>query len=90
MSRDYKLYLKDILESIEKIENYVIEISFEEFISDALKYDGIVKNIEIIGEAIKHIPTEVKARHNKVEWKKIIGTRDILIHSYFRINSQII
>lgn len=90
MPRVYKLYLDDILKCIKKIEKYTKGISYEKFIKNALLIDAIIRNLEVIGEATKKIPHETKKHHNEVEWKKIAGLRDILIHEYFGVNLKII
>ncbi len=90
MSREYKLYIDDILRSIEKIENYTKNMSYEDFIKSDMSIDAVIRNLEIIGEASKKIPIDIKKRYSEVEWSKITGLRDILIHEYFGVNSKIL
>ena len=90
MPREYKAYLKDILEAVYKIERYTENIGFEEFVSNELVQDGVVRNLEIIGEAAKNIPEDIKREYPDVEWRKIAGLRDILIHAYFGIDVEIV
>jgi len=90
MQKNYKVYFDDVLEAIEKIQNYTKNKSYEEFVKDGLLTDGVIRNLEIIGEAVKNIPSEIKKKHQNVEWKKISGLRDILIHSYSGINLTIV
>ena len=90
MPREYKAYLKDILEAIRKIENYTKAIAFDDFVMDELIQDGVVRNLEVIGEAVKNIPEDIKDKKPEVEWKKIAGLRDILIHDYFGIDEDIV
>jgi len=90
MPRDYNAYLKDILDAIRKIENYTKAISFDDFVENELITDGVVRNLEVIGEAVKNIPEDVKDKKPEVEWKKIAGLRDILIHDYFGIDEDIV
>jgi len=90
MSREFKAYLKDILEAIEKIERYTKKLSFNQFSTNELVQDGVVRNLEIIGEAVKNIPDDIKKQKNGIEWRKIIGLRDILIHAYFGIDVDIV
>lgn len=90
MSREFKAYLKDIFESIQKIEKYTTDLSFNKFASNGLVQDGVVRNLEIIGEAVKNIPDEIKDKENNIDWRKIAGLRDILVHAYFGIDVDII
>jgi uncharacterized protein with HEPN domain len=88
--RNYIVYLKDILVSSEKIIRFVNDKSYEEFVSDEMLIDATVRNLEIIGEAVKHIPSNVRRKYRDVKWKKIAGPRDILIHEYFRIGCEVL
>ncbi|KPL01927.1 MAG: hypothetical protein AMJ73_09490 [candidate division Zixibacteria bacterium SM1_73] len=90
MPREYKAYLKDILEAVRKIKKYTENISVDDFVKDELIQDGVVRNLEIIGEAVKNLPEDIKSSKSQVEWKKIAGLRDILIHGYFGIDADIV
>lgn len=90
MPRDFKIYLDDILESIEKINNYTSGMALEDFKYDPKTFDAVARNLEILGEAAKNIPPEIKSQYQDVEWKKITGLRDVLIHDYFGINAKIV
>ena len=90
MPRDYRVYLDDILEAASRIQSYTSGLTQAQFSTDLKTLDAVVRNLEIIGEAIKKIPDEVRAKHPDVEWKKIAGLRDILIHEYFGIDTEII
>ena len=90
MQRDYKIYLDDILTAIEKIEKYKKRILDKDFIEEDLIIDAIIRNFEVIGEATKKIPIEIRRRYPKIEWKKISGFRDIFIHEYFGIDLDIV
>jgi uncharacterized protein with HEPN domain len=90
MPRDYRAYLDDILEAAAKIRNYTAGLSLETFSIDSKTVDAVVRNLEVIGEAVKKIPDEVRLKHPEADWKRIAGLRDILIHDYFGIDLEII
>ncbi len=88
--RDYKLYLEDTVEAINRIEEYIQNLTFEDFSKNKLVLDAVVRNLEIIGEACRSIPEDIRRRYPDVEWKKIVGLRNILIHQYFGIDTELI
>ncbi len=90
MQNDYKVYLDDILEAIGKIENYTKNISFSEFSGSDIVVDAVARNLEIIGEAVKNLPNNLKIKYPNIEWKKIAGLRDMLIHEYSGIDLKIL
>lgn len=83
--KDPKVYLRHILEAIEKIERYTKGMSKDEFFGNELVVDAVTRNIEIIGEATKNLPADFKKKHSNIPWKDIAGMRDRLIHFYFGI-----
>lgn len=89
MERDPNLFLHDILESIELIEQYLRDKTKDDFLNSIALQDQIVRRLEIIGEATRHIPYELRARHPEIPWKKIAGTRDNIIHEYFQVDLNI-
>jgi hypothetical protein len=88
MPRDYKLYLEDILESIKKIREYIAGMSFDQFCVDRKTQDAVVRNLEVIGEAARNLPDEIKNIIADIEWKKITSLRNLLAHEYFGINQK--
>jgi hypothetical protein len=90
MKRDVILFVGDILEHIENIEDYTIGFSKGEFWDDKKTQDAVVRNIEIIGEAVKNIPEGFRKKYSEVEWQKIAGMRDILSHNYLGIDLELV
>lgn len=88
--RGYSLFLKDILKSSEKILRYSEGKSFEQFVQDELLVDGVIRNLVVIGEAVKNLSEKIKKTYNFIEWKKVAGLRDILIHEYFGVDMEIL
>lgn len=88
MKRDYRIYLDDILDSIKKIEEYTKGKSWSDFANDTELQDAALRRFEIIGEAIKHIPDEIKEKYPEIEWKKAAGARDIFAHEYFGVSLE--
>lgn len=77
-SRDYLLYLEDIINAIQKIENYTQNMDFHKFSKNEMVIDAVIRNFEVIGEATKNIPEEVKEKYPTVEWKEATGFRNVL------------
>lgn len=82
--------IQDVIEAISRIERYVGKISYQRFLKDIKTQDAIVRNIEIIGEAVKNITSDFKKKHRNVDWASIAKMRDKLIHHYFGVNLEIV
>lgn len=91
MSHHYNApYLKHVLEAISDIEHSLKNLSKKEFKENKDIKDATVRRIEVIGEAVKNISPALKEKHLDVEWKKIAGSRDIMIHAYFNVDLDIV
>jgi uncharacterized protein with HEPN domain len=88
--REWKLFVEDILESINLIEKYIEGVEEKDFNSDRKTIDAVVRNLEIIGEAAKYIPEDVKYKFSDVDWKGVLGLRNRIAHEYFGISVSII
>ena len=90
MSREYHLFIKAIQQSCDKVIRYTASMDFKAFHSNEIIYDAVIRNLEIIGEAAKNIPEHIRSSYPKIEWRKVVGLRDILIHTYFSIDDIIL
>ena len=88
--RDFRLYLKDVLRAMESIEDFVEGMSFEEFKGDDKTSSAVIRKFEIIGEATKNIPDEIRKKYPEVPWREMSWMRDRLIHSYFGIDYKLV
>lgn len=88
--RDYGDFVQDILDSINDVENFIDGMEFEDFIKDKKTIYSVVRAIEIIGEAAKNVPEQVRKKYPDVPWKQMAGMRDKLIHEYFGVDLEIL
>ncbi len=88
--RTLGLYLTDIEQAIDRIKTYTKSLLIEDFKSDAKTIDAVVRNIEIIGEAARHIPDSIRLQYPTVPWKQIVGARDKMIHEYFGVDLDVL
>ncbi len=90
MRRSHLHFLDDIGEACGNILSYTKEMSYQVFASDRRTQDAVIRNFEIIGEAVKNLPDDFKNRYPSVAWKQVAGLRDILAHGYFRVDYEIV
>ena len=90
MKKDPEIYLGHILEAIEKIKKFSKDMDRDEFLENDLVMDAVVRNIEIIGEAIKNLPEEFKKENPEIPWRDIAGMRDRIVHFYFGLDFEVI
>jgi len=88
MRKEPGIILKDILESIGRINRYIGNMTEEQFRTREETQDAVMRRIEIIGEAAKRLPSEFREQHPDIPWKQIGAMRDVLIHEYFGINIE--
>ena len=88
--RGDKEFVNDIKEAVERIKTYIKSMSYEDFLNDTKTQDAVVRNIEIIGEAGKNLTQGFKQIHNDIDWKKIAGMRDKIVHFYFGVNLDVV
>lgn len=88
MKRDVRVFLDDILKSAELLDKYTKGKTKENYENDDELHDAIHRRLEIIGEAVRHIPQEFRNQYPDIPWKDIVGTRDILIHEYFEVSDE--
>lgn len=88
--RENQLYLKDIAGAIHAIKSFVADMSFEEFIKDDKTVSAVIRKLEIIGEASKAVPQDIRDRYPQIPWKEMARMRDKLIHFYFGVDHALL
>lgn len=88
--RDVRLFLTDVLEAIQKIDSYTGKMTYKEFVEDEKTKDAVLRNLEVIGEAVKNIPDDIKGGYSDIDWKGASGMRDKLIHEYFGVSFLVV
>lgn len=90
MSREHHLFLDDMRKACEKIVRHTRALTRDQFIADDTVFDAVMRNLEILGEAAKHIPQDICEQYPKIEWRRIASLRDVVIHEYFGIDIDIV
>lgn len=88
MKRSVKLYIKDIVEYMERAEEHIQGLVKEQFLKDGKTCDAVIRCIKVIGEATKNIPTELRNKYSSIPWRDIAGMRDKVIHAYFIVDFE--
>lgn len=90
MSREVGIYILDIIAASDKVRRYTAGMTRDQLLADERTYDAVLRNLEIIGEAAKHLPADVRQEMPSIPWTKIAGMRDILAHVYFGVDPDIV
>ncbi|NUO80973.1 DUF86 domain-containing protein [candidate division KSB1 bacterium] len=90
MKRESRLFLQDILEAAQHIEQFVAGFEYLQFQNDDKTSSAVIRKLEIIGEATKQIPDTIKTKYPEIKWKEIMGMRDRLIHGYFGVDYSLV
>lgn len=88
--REWIFRIEDIIGSIEKINRFTSNLSFDDFTDDDLIRDGVLRNLTIIGEAAKYIPGKIQSRHKSIPWDEMKAMRNFVVHEYFGVDNQIL
>ena len=89
-NRDWRLYIRDMIRFGERAMSYVEGMDQEDFLADGRTYDAVLRNIELIGEAATHIPSEVRDTQPAIEWRSIVGARNQVAHGYLGIDTDVV
>jgi uncharacterized protein with HEPN domain len=90
MTRRYLLFIKDMLDAVDRIHAFVKGMGFDDFAADDKTVSAVLRKLEVIGEAAKNVPTAVRERHGAVPWSRLAKMRDRLIHGYFAVDNEIV
>jgi len=88
--REWRFYIADMIEFAEKVLAYTKGVDQDTLVADPLRYDAVLRNLELIGEAATHIPSHVRAAHPDVPWRAIVGLRNRLAHGYLTISDHVV
>jgi len=88
--RDWRLRIEDILDASRRIAAYTKSMTYETFVADGRTVDAVIRNLTVIGEAASHVPPEIRAEHAHIAWAEMRGIRNIVVHEYFGVDTQIL
>ena len=86
--RSARLYVSDMLRAIDKIERFTEGLDMDSFSSSELVVDAVLRNLEVLGEAARNVPEEVREGHPEIPWRRVVGLRNIVAHAYFGIDLE--
>lgn len=90
MFRDSRVFLEDIVEAARRIRLFLANMEWDTFVSDLRTSDAVVRNLQVIGEATKRLTDEFRAAHPEVDWRRMAGKRDVLVHECSRVNLRVV
>ena len=90
MSRDASLYIDDMIEACRRVMQYTEGLDRAQLVSGTMAHDAVLRNLEVLGEAAKNVPTAIRQLDDTISWRRISGLRDILAHAYFGIDDDIV
>ncbi len=85
-SRDMSAFIGHVVMAMRFVADFIDDMTLDDFIADRKTRDAVIRNCEVIGEAVKHIPDDFRAKHPEVDWQGLAGLRDVLIHQYFGVD----
>ncbi|ADW20762.1 MULTISPECIES: DUF86 domain-containing protein [Thermus] len=88
--RQLRLYLTDMLQAIGRIERYLSGLDWDAFLESDLHLDAVTRNLEILGEAARHLPEEIKSRYPEIPWRRVVGLRNVVAHQYFAVDPEVV
>jgi len=90
VKRNVALYVRDILQNMQDAEEFIQGLSYDQFTADKKTFNAVLRSIEIVGEAAKHVPESVRSKYPAIPWKEMAGMRDKVVHFYFGVNREAI
>lgn len=90
MKREYGDYIEDVIDAMSKAENFIGNMTKEDFLNDEKTIFATVRALEVIGEAVKNIPVSIRKRYPEIPWRDMAGMRNKLIHEYFGVKLELV